>query len=44
VSLVQLLSGRPDGMFIAPFEQGEIGGPLPCGLTVRVRGHRIEAL
>jgi hypothetical protein len=27
--LAQLLRGRPDGIFVAPFEQGEIG---PCGV------------
>jgi bifunctional non-homologous end joining protein LigD len=27
-SLVRLLRGRPDGMFVAPFEQGEIGPGL----------------
>ena len=27
-SLAKLLRGRPDGMFIAPFEQGEIGPDL----------------
>jgi bifunctional non-homologous end joining protein LigD len=27
-SLARLLRGRPDGMFIAPFEQGEIGPDL----------------
>ena len=24
-NLAQLLRGRPDGLFVAPFEQGEIG-------------------
>ena len=24
-NLAQLLRGRPDGIFVAPFEQGEIG-------------------
>ena len=27
-SLAQLLRGRPDGIFVAPFEQGEIGPDL----------------
>jgi bifunctional non-homologous end joining protein LigD len=27
-NLARLLRGRPDGMFIAPFEQGEIGPDL----------------
>jgi hypothetical protein len=27
-NLAQLLRGRPDGIFVAPFEQGEIGRPL----------------
>src|SRR5450432_3397861 len=27
-SLAKLLRGRPDGMFVAPFEQGEIGPDL----------------
>jgi bifunctional non-homologous end joining protein LigD len=28
MSLARLLRGRPDGMFIAPFEHGEIGPDL----------------
>jgi ATP-dependent DNA ligase len=28
ISLARLLAGRPDGIFIAPFEQGEIGPDL----------------
>ena len=27
-NLTRLLRGRPDGMFVAPFEQGEIGPDL----------------
>ena len=27
-NLAQLLRGRPDGIFVAPFEQGEIGPDL----------------
>ena len=27
-NLARLLRGRPDGMFVAPFEQGEIGPDL----------------
>jgi bifunctional non-homologous end joining protein LigD len=27
-NLAQLLRGRPDGMFVAPFEPGEIGAEL----------------
>jgi bifunctional non-homologous end joining protein LigD len=34
-NLAQLLRGRPDGIFVAPFEQGEIGPDLfraACGM------------
>jgi hypothetical protein len=36
-NLARLLRGRPDGMFIAPFEQGEIGPDLfrPANLVLK---------
>jgi bifunctional non-homologous end joining protein LigD len=45
VSLARLLRGRPDGIFVAPFEQGEIGPELfraACrmGLEGMVSKHR----
>jgi len=30
ISLAWLMSGRPDGIFVAPFEQGEVGPDLFC--------------
>jgi hypothetical protein len=43
-SLAKLLRGRPDGMFIAPFEQGAIGPHLfSGGLQFRARGPGVEA-
>jgi bifunctional non-homologous end joining protein LigD len=47
-SLARLLRGRPDGIFVAPFEQGEIG-PAPfraacrMGLEGLVSKHRDRA-
>src|SRR5246127_3722114 len=38
-NLARLLARRPDGIFVAPFEQGEIGSDLfrkACGMDLRV--------
>jgi bifunctional non-homologous end joining protein LigD len=48
VSLARLLRGRPDGIFVAPFEQGEIGPDLfraACGMGLEglVSKHRDRA-
>jgi hypothetical protein len=43
-NLARLLRRRPEGIFINPFEQGEIGPDLfPQGLRVRAGGPRLEA-
>jgi bifunctional non-homologous end joining protein LigD len=47
-SLARLLRGRPDGIFVAPFEQGEIGPDLfraACGMGLEglVSKHRDRA-
>jgi hypothetical protein len=40
-NLARLLARRTEGIFIAPFEQGEIGPDE--GLRVRARGPGLEA-
>jgi bifunctional non-homologous end joining protein LigD len=45
-NLAQLLRGRPQGIFAAPFEQGEIGPDLfeaACRLSHGARGFGLEA-
>ena len=43
-NLAQLLARRPDGIFVAPFEQGEIGpDTVSRRLQHGTRGHGIEA-
>jgi hypothetical protein len=40
---VRLLRGRPEGIFINPFEQGKIAPPLPQGVRVRTSGPGLKA-
>ncbi|WP_442870031.1 ATP-dependent DNA ligase, partial [Bradyrhizobium sp. CCBAU 45389] len=43
-NLARLLRGRPDGMFIAPFESGSIGPDLfRAACDLRLGGHRLQA-
>ena len=44
VGTSQLLRGRPDGISVAPFEQGEIGPDLlRAACTVGLEGLGVEA-
>jgi hypothetical protein len=38
LNLEQILRGRPDGIFVAPFEQGEIGPALFAACRMRLEG------
>ena len=42
-NLARLLRGRPDGIFVAPFEQGEIGPHLFSAACNVARGYGVEA-
>jgi bifunctional non-homologous end joining protein LigD len=39
-NLARLLARRPDGIFIAPFEEGEIG-PAGCKLPTQTAGRGV---
>jgi bifunctional non-homologous end joining protein LigD len=42
-SLERLLARRPEGIFVNPFEQGEIGADLPCRMRYGAGGSGLQA-